>query len=385
MQTLSLKTVAFGLAAMAAVTVLPLASQQATPSPERAQDQPFPPGSPFALLPGFKIDRVTPADKNESYIVVTFDAKGRPVVSQSSSGTGSSPRLLLDANGDGIYEGEKIVSDKLNTCHGLFYAGPTTLYANCRGEVPGDPPPGPAGVGGGRGAPGGTQQAAGRGGGGNQAPAVGIPGLYKLEDANGDDVMDTIERINRYTGNGMGDHGPHAIRRGPDGSIMFLVGNNTYVGSLSASGEVNDEAVDKASSPNWNNSEERQFLPQFNDPRFGNSTRLGVHATVWRLQPDKKYSLFFSGMRNPYDFAYNLAGEAFVFDSDMEWDVNAPWYREVATVHMIPGGDYGYRNGTGKFHSEVLRRHPGAPLPAPRLASRRRVLPELRVSVEIFR
>jgi putative heme-binding domain-containing protein len=354
MQTLSLKTVAFGLAAMAAVTVLPLASQQATPSPERAQDQPFPPGSPFALLPGFKIDRVTPADKNESYIVVTFDAKGRPVVSQSSSGTGSSPRMLLDANGDGIYEGEKIVSDKLNTCHGLFYAGPTTLYANCRGEVPGDPPPSPAGVGGGRGAPGGTQQAAGRGGGGNQAPAVGIPGLYKLEDANGDDVMDTIERINRYTGNGMGDHGPHAIRRGPDGSIMFLVGNNTYVGSLSASGEVNDEAVDKTSSPNWNNSEERQFLPQFNDPRFGNSTRLGVHATVWRLQPDKKYSLFFSGMRNPYDFAYNLAGEAFVFDSDMEWDVNAPWYREVATVHMIPGGDYGYRNGTGKFHSEYF-------------------------------
>ena len=34
----------------------------------------------------------------------------------------------------------------------------------------------------------------------------------------------------------------------------------------------------------------------------------------------------FSGMRNPYDFAYNLAGEAFVFDSDMEWDVTAPAY-----------------------------------------------------------
>jgi putative heme-binding domain-containing protein len=350
MKTLRLKTLTFGLAAMAAVTALPLASQQTAPSPERAQDQSFPAGSPFALLPGFKIDRVTPEDKNESYIVVTFDAKGRPLVSQSSSGTGSSPRILLDGNGDGIYEGEKIVSDKLNTCHGLFYAGPTTLYANCRGELPGDPPPAPPGAAGGRGA----QQAPGRGGGGNQAPAVGIPGLYKLEDTNGDDVMDTIERINRYTGNGMGDHGPHAIRRGPDGSIMFLVGNNTYVGSLSASGEVTDEAVDKTTSPNWNNSEERQFLPQFNDPRFGNSTRLGVHATVWRLQPDNKYSLFFSGMRNPYDFAYNLAGEAFVFDSDMEWDVNAPWYREVATVHMIPGGDYGYRNGTGKFHSEYF-------------------------------
>jgi putative heme-binding domain-containing protein len=353
----ALKTVPFGLVAMALITVLPHAAQQTAPSPERAQDQPFPPGSPFALLPGFRIDRVTPEQKNESLIVVTFDAKGRPLVSQSASGTGSSPRLLLDADSDGIYEGEKIVSDKLNTCHGLFYASATTLYANCRGELPGDPPPPPPGAQpAGRGAQPGGPVPGGRGGGGgggaNQAP--GIPGLYKLEDTNGDDAMDTIERINRYTGNGMGDHGPHAIRRGPDGSIMFLVGNNTYVGALSPGGEVNDNAVDTASSPNWHNSEERQFLPQFNDPRFGNSTRLGVHATVWRLRPDNKYSLFFSGMRNPYDFAYNLAGEAFVFDSDMEWDVNAPWYREVATVHMIPGGDFGYRNGTGKFQSEYF-------------------------------
>ena len=351
-------TITLGVMAMAFVTVLPNASQQTpAPSPERAQDQPFPPGSPFALLPGFRIERVTPPEKNESYIVVTFDAKGRPVVSQSSSGNGSSPRVLLDENGDGIYEGEKIVSDKLNTCHGLFYASPTTLYANCRGELPGDPPPAPPGGRGqqaGAGAPGAPANPVGRGGFANQGPVSGIPGFYKLEDTNGDDVMDTIERINRYTGNGMGDHGPHAIRRGPDGSIMFLVGNNTYVGALSAGGEVNDDAVDAASSPNWNNVKERQFLPQFNDPRFGNSTRIGVHATVWRLQPDNKYSLFFSGMRNPYDFAYNLAGEAFVFDSDMEWDVNAPWYREVRTIHMIPGGDAGYRNGTGKFQDEYF-------------------------------
>jgi putative heme-binding domain-containing protein len=326
-----------GIAAVVLVGVysaLPHAQQRGqAPSAERAQDQPFPPGSPFALLPGFKIERVTPADKTESYIVLTFDSKGRPVVSQSSSGSGVAPRVLLDDDKDGIFESEKIISDKLNTCHGLFFDGPT-LYANCRAEMPGDPPL--AAQGGGRG--------------GNQPPPVGISGLYKLQDTNGDDVMDTIERIQRYTSGGMGDHGPHAIRRGPDGSIMFLVGNNTYVGAP----PVNDEVVDTAASPNWHNSEERQFLPQFNDPRFGNSTRIGVHATVWRLQPDNRFALFFSGMRNPYDFAYTLAGEAFTFDSDMEWDVNAPWYREVRTIHMIPGGDAGYRNGTGKFQDEYF-------------------------------
>src|SRR5262245_14635890 len=75
------------------VAAFPQARQRAqTPaSLERAQEQPFPPGSPFALLPGFAIERVTPADKTESYIVVTFDALGRPVVSQSSSGNGTSP------------------------------------------------------------------------------------------------------------------------------------------------------------------------------------------------------------------------------------------------------------------------------------------------------
>ncbi len=373
-----LRNVGLGLLVFALFTGWPQAWQRPQSSQERAQEQPFPAGSPFALLPGFKIERVTPADKTESLIVVTFDSLGRPVVSQSSSGNGSSPRVLLDANGDGIFEGEKIVSDKLNTCHGLFYDG-RTLYANCRGVVAGDPPPdappaaGPAQAQGGAQPPGGGR--------GNQGPTIGIPGFYKLEDTNGDDVMDTIERIQRYTSNGMGDHGPHAIRRGPDGSIMFLVGNNTYVGAA----PVNDDAVDKAASPNWNNSKERQFLPQFNDPRFGNSTRIGVHATVWRLLPNNKFALFYSGMRNPYDFAYNLAGEAFVFDSDMEWDVNAPWYREVRTAHMIPGGDAGYRNGTGKIPGRVLRHAARAPAPAPRVPGRRRGLSELRVSAVFLR
>src|SRR6201988_2109700 len=99
---------------------LPQALQQKpAPSSERAQEQPFPPGSPVSLLPGLKIEPAPPADKTESYIVVTFDPQGRPVVSQSSSGNGSSPRVLLDENGDGLFEGEKIVAAQLNPCHGL--------------------------------------------------------------------------------------------------------------------------------------------------------------------------------------------------------------------------------------------------------------------------
>ena len=53
--------------------------------------------------------------------------------------------------------------------------------------------------------------------------------------------------------------------------------------------------------------------------------------------------------RNAYDFGVNLAGELFAFDSDMEWDIGMPWYREIRPVHVVPGGDYGYRNGSGKL------------------------------------
>ena len=364
----SFKNLGLGVAVLALSGVLPEAWQQQRaqpPATERAQDQPFPPGSPFALLPGFKIERVTPNAKTESYIVVTFDPQGRPVVSQSSSGTGSSPRVLLDENKDGIFEGEKIVAEMLNTCHGLFYASRTTLYANCRGEVPGDPPPPPEPQRGqqGRGAAaparrrrrGAAPQGGGGGRGQNQPPARGIPGFYKLRGhqrrrRDGSDRADQRLRRGRHGRSRSARDSPWPRR------LDHVPDRQQHLRRLALAPTARSTTTrsTRTASPNWNNVEERQFLPQFNDPRFGNSTRIGVHATVWRLQPNNKYRLFFSGMRNPYDFAFNLAGEAFTFDSDMEWDVNAPWYREVRTVHMIPGGDAGYRNGTGKFQDEYF-------------------------------
>ncbi|MCC7044336.1 MAG: c-type cytochrome [Acidobacteria bacterium] len=328
---------ALTVSAIAGLSTWTQARQQApAPSPDRAQDQRAPEGSPFSTLPGFSVVRVTPADKTESYIVITFDSQGRPVVGQSASGSGSHPRTLIDANGDGIFEAEKIISEQLNTCHGLFFEG-RTLYANCFGprdvalDGPAPAPP-PAAAG----------RAGGPGGGGQQ----GIPGFYRLEDADGDDVYERLERINRYVANGMGDHGPHAIRRGPDGTIVHMIGNNTF---------IPDTLIDEATTPNFRNLKERQFLPAWRDPRFGNSTKEGIHGPLIRYQPEnRKFSLQYTGLRNAYDFAYNISGEAFTFDSDMEWDVNAPWFREINTKHMIPGGDGGYRNGTGKFQNSYF-------------------------------
>jgi putative heme-binding domain-containing protein len=133
------------------------------------------------------------------------------------------------------------------------------------------------------------------------------------------------------------EHGPHAIRRRPDGGMAVILGNNET---------IVDQALD-LTSPVLKD-KDAQFLPVM--PNFGQSAREGAHSAIFDWRPEaKKFRVFSGGNRNAYDFAYNLAGEAFLFDSDMEWDINLPWYRDVRTAHQILNGNYGYRNGSGKY------------------------------------
>src|SRR5262249_54600473 len=68
--------------------------------------------------------------------------------------------------------------------------------------------------------------------------------------------------------------------------------------------------------------------------------------------PDgKTWEVFSIGYRNEYDFAFNADGEMFVYDSDMEWDMGAPWYRPTRVVHATSGSEFGWRSGTGKWPS----------------------------------
>ena len=262
----------------------------------------------FTTLPGFTVERVLPAEKNHSYVVLTFDSLGRPVVSRELD----HPRLLIDNDGDGIFESEKVFSDRVRNCHGLWFDA-RTLYGIC---APADVPAQDSDSGG-----------------------RSRSGLYKMEDTDGDDVADTFERISDFQ-RGIGEHGPHAIRRGPDGAPTIIIGNYSF---------VPDEMIDPLSP--FRNYKEAQFLPAFPDAwGLRDATKDGAHGTVVRLDRERKqYTLIFGGIRNAYDLAFNLAGEAFTFDSDMEFDMNLPWYREVRSIHGIPGGDYGHRNGSGKF------------------------------------
>jgi putative heme-binding domain-containing protein len=261
-------------------------------------------GVRFWTPPDFVIERVTPAGKTDSYVAMTFDAQGRLAVSKEND----FPRLLLDRDGDGVFEAESILSQDVSNCQGLWFDGPV-LYGACALAGPAAP----------------------RAPGSQTVPAAGI---FRMADTNGDSHADTLETLT--IAGRMQEHGPHAIRRTPSGSWMVMMGNNETIA---------DQNLD-LSSPVLQNVA-GQFLPTLGT---GGSRRQGAHSALFEwVAAERRFRVFSGGNRNSYDFAYNLAGEAFLFDSDHEPDFGMPWYREVRTAHQILNGDYGYRDTTGKY------------------------------------
>jgi putative heme-binding domain-containing protein len=54
---------------------------------------------------------------------------------------------------------------------------------------------------------------------------------------------------------------------------------------------------------------------------------------------------------------FDSDGELFTFDSDNEWDWGVPWYRPTRIIHVVSGGDAGWRDGTrmwSEYYSGAL-------------------------------
>ncbi|MDP7274632.1 MAG: hypothetical protein QF363_04080 [Planctomycetaceae bacterium] len=141
--------------------------------------------------------------------------------------------------------------------------------------------------------------------------ASGDGALWRFRDRDGDDRADgSPERLLEIRAGG--EHDAHAIRRGPDGWFYLLAGNNAGVTSRYAT---------LKSSP----------------------IRVPVSGTLLRLAPSLKGSeILVDGFRNAYDFAFNAAGDVFVYDSDGERDVSLPWYRPTRVFHALPASGTGW-------------------------------------------
>ncbi len=162
-------------------------------------------------------------------------------------------------------------------------------------------------------------------------------GLYRVRSSKGDDVLDSKELLRAIPGGG-GEHGAHAVLLGPDGrSLYVLCGNHTPL--LKPCGSKVPRI--------WG---EDFLVPRLWDANHHAEGILSPGGVIYKTDLDgKKWQIVSAGYRNHYDAAFNRDGELFTYDSDMEWDMNLPWYRATRLCHAVTGSEFGWRSGTANM------------------------------------
>ncbi len=162
--------------------------------------------------------------------------------------------------------------------------------------------------------------------------------IYRCTDTDGDSLADAWTVFKKVPGGG-GEHGAHAIVQGPDGHLYIAMGNSTPL--------VEGLAPD---SPfrHWH---EDDLLPRIKDPvaTFFDDLKAPYGHILRTDAEGKKWELWCAGLRNAYDIDFDASGQLFTYDSDMEWDVGLPWYRPTRILKLVPGGEYGFREGSAKM------------------------------------
>jgi putative heme-binding domain-containing protein len=253
------------------------------------------PAETIKVLPGFKVELLRSAEAGEgSWVAMTIDPKGRLIVSPQ----GKEPMLRITLDAAGKIAKMEPIELPVSGAMGLLYAN-NSLYLNGQGKE-------------------------------------GYH-MYRLRDTDGDDKYDSLELLRKWDG-GNGEHGAHGIVLGPDNKLYVVCGN--FVG-------VPKDLV--ASSPHKNYADDL-VLPRAEDGNGFGAGKKPPGGFILRMDLNgQNAELFASGQRNTYDIAFNPDGELFGFDSDMEWDWGMPWYRPIRAFHAVSGGDYGFREGSGKW------------------------------------
>ncbi len=285
------------------------------------------------VAPGFKVDLLyaVPKEEQGSWVALTIDARGRLIASDQfgglyritlappgAAGVAGVERLAVTLPGGREVTDRRgsIPADAIGA-HGLLYAF-DSLYVMV------------------------NEVAAHR-------------GLWRLRDTDGDDRFDEVRLLRRM--NGGGEHGTHSLVLAPDGrSIWFVNGNFTAL----------PENLDRTLPVRWG---EDHLLPRMWDARGHAKEIYAPGSHVGRLDPEgRTIELVTIGKRNAFDIAFDGNGELFTYDSDMEWDIGAPWYMPTRINHLVSAGDYGWRSGAGRWPAHyadslpaVLDIGPGSP------------------------
>ena len=252
----------------------------------------------FKVAPGFRVERLytVPKEEQGSWVNMTTDPKGRLIVSDQYGKLYRVTPPAIGATGEVAVEPIEVA---IGEAQGLLWAFDSLYVVVNKG--------------------------------GKYAS-----GLYRVRDTDGDDKFDQVEMLRELEGNS--EHGPHAVVLSPDGkSLHVIAGNATQLTELSGS------LVPRI----W---DEDQILPYMPDGNGFMANERAPGGCIYRVDPEgKDWVLVSMGYRNPFDLAFNRFGDLFTYDSDMEWDVNTPWYRPTRICQADSGSDLGYRNGSGKW------------------------------------
>ena len=253
----------------------------------------------ITVLPGFKVELLRSARADEdSWVALAFDPKGRLTIAREKRG------LLRMTIGSDSVEQVEVIEDTLLECRGLLYAY-DSLYVNANNSK----------------------------------------GFYRLRDTNGDDQFDDRKLLLKTEG-GVG-HGRNHLSLGPDGFIYLVHGDDVVLppdlSTNSPLQQMMDDQLMPARDP-----QRRQALRRF--AQVGHILQTDRDGSFFRL--------IAGGLRNPLDVAFNEDGEMFTYDADMERDLGAPWYQPTRVLHLVPGGDYGWRRSMPNlppYAPDVLR------------------------------
>ena len=244
------------------------------------------------LAKGFKSELLynVPKSSQGSWVAICVDDQGRIIASDQ----GDKGLYRIDPRGDDL-KVEKL-NINISSAQGLLYAH-GALWVNINGKN---------------------------------------AGVHRLTDTNGDDQFDKDEYLKPMQGGG--EHGPHALVLSPNKEHIYVIGGN----------HTKLPKTDSSVVPtNW---DEDLLLKRLPDAR-GHAASIRAPGG-WIARFDKNgenWETVAIGFRNQYDMAFNIDGELFAYDADMEWDAGTPWYRPTRLYHVTSGADFGWRTGTGKW------------------------------------
>jgi hypothetical protein len=248
---------------------------------------------------GFRVElRRSALPEEDSWVAMAFDPQGRITVAREKT-----PGLLRLTLGAKAVEKVEVIEETLRECRGLLYAY-GALYAHANNSRV----------------------------------------LVRLRDTDGDDRFDEVKELLKTEG-GVG-HGRNHLRLGPDGMIYAIVGDDIALPPV----PWERSPFQRFASPPW--------IPGGRDGQmYGPDGRLLTGYLARTDRDGTRWEIVAGGLRNPLDVAFNEDGEMFTYEADNERDIGNPWYKPSRVHHLVSGGDYAWRRGTGVLPSyapEVL-------------------------------